>query len=147
MARKLTPKQHIAVDQLLLDPSLKRCAEVTGLSYDYVRELHTKTHILEILEERRQKISEKAEIDAAWVLRQAVKVYERCMQAEPVMARGSGGKMIKTGEFKFDAAGANKALNNIGKHKAVSAWKETHEITGKDGGPVVWRTEVMPAKQ
>ncbi len=147
MARKLTPKQQKAVDQLLLDPSLKRCAEVTGLSYDYVRELHTKTHILEILEERRQKVSEKAEIDAAWVLEEQRRVYERCMQVEPVMARGPGGKMIETGEFKFDAAGANRALEQIGKHKAVNAFKETHEHTGKDGGPIIWRTEVMPAKR
>lgn len=147
MARKLTPKQQKAVDQLLLDPSLKRCAEVTGLSYDYVRELHTKTHILEILDARRQKVSEKAEVDAAWVLCQAVNVYERCMQAVPVMARSPGGKMIETGEFKFDAAGAAKALEMIGKHRAVNAFKETIELTGKDDGPVVWRTEIMPAKR
>ena len=128
MARKLTPKQQKVVDQLLLDPSLKRCSEVTGASYDYVRELHTKTHILEILDERRQKVSEKAMVDAAWVLCQAVKVHERCMQAEPVMARGPGGKMIETGEFKFDAAGASRALENIGKHRAVNAFKDAVDL-------------------
>jgi phage terminase small subunit len=129
MARKLTPKQQKVVDQLLLDPSLKRCSEVTGASYDYVRELHTKTHILEILDERRQKVSETAEIDAAWVLREQRKIFERCMQdVQPIMARGPNGKMIETGVFKFDAAGANRALENIGKHRAVNAFKDAVDL-------------------
>ena len=78
--RKLTSKQQLVINQLLIDPSLKRCAQVTDLSYNYVRQLVTKTHIIEVLEEARKRVAEKAEIDAAWVLRQQVKVYERCMQ-------------------------------------------------------------------
>ena len=116
---KLTPKQQLAVNQLLLNPSLKRCAEVTGLSYDYVRELHTKTHIIEALEQGRKRVAERAEIDAAWVLRELFKICERCMQNTPVLDKEGN----PTGIYKFDATGALRALENIGKHKAVNAFR------------------------
>ena len=113
--RKLTPKQQLAVSQLLVDPSLKRCAEVTDLSYDYVRQLVTKTHIIEALEETRQRVAEKAEVNAAWVLRGLVEVYERCMQHKPVLDKEGN----PTGEYRFDSTGANRALEHIGKHKVL----------------------------
>ncbi|MEN8130923.1 MAG: hypothetical protein ABFS45_12170 [Pseudomonadota bacterium] len=128
MTRKLTPKQQKVVDQLLLDPSLKRCSEATGASYDYVRELHTKTHILDALEKGRKRVAERAEVDAAWVLKQQVRVYERCMQDVPVLDKEGN----PTGEFKFDANGANRALELIGRHRSVSAFKPTDD----DGRPV-----------
>ena len=117
--RKLTPKQQLAVSQLLVDPSLKRCAEVTDLSYDYVRQLVTKTHIIEALEETRQRVAEKAEVNAAWVLRGLVEVCERCMQHKPVLDKEGN----PTGEYRFDSTGASRALEQIGKHKAVNAFK------------------------
>ena len=36
------------------------------------------------------------------------------MQAEPVMIRGTEGKIV--GEYKFDASGANRELEQLGKH-------------------------------
>ena len=127
-AVKVTPKQKLAINQLLIDPSLKVCAEVTGLSYDYVRELHTKTHILDALEKGRKRVAARAEVDAAWVLKQQVRVYERCMTVHPVLDREGN----PTGEFKFDANGASRALELIGKHRTVSAFKPTDD----DGRPV-----------
>lgn len=118
MAVKLTPKQQLVINQLLIDPSLKLCAEVTGLSYIYIRQLHTKTYMLDVLEERRKRVAEKAEVDAAWVLREQVKVYERCMQEEPVLDKDGN----PAGMLRFDASGANRALENIGKHGAVQAF-------------------------
>jgi len=110
MAVKLTPKQQMVVNQLLIDPSLKLCCEVTGVSYDYVRELHTKTHILAILDERRAVVREKAEniaaVDAAWVLQEQRRVYERTMNDE---------------DFK-QSANATRALDSIAKHKNVDAF-------------------------
>ena len=116
---KVTPNQQRVINQLLIDPSLKRCAEVTGVSYAYVRQLVTKTHIIEELEHARQRVSERGEIDAAWVLREQVRVYERCMQETPILDKDGN----PTGGCKFDAAGANRALENIGKHTSVNAFK------------------------
>ena len=47
-----------------------------------------------------------------------------CMQAEPVIVGGE-----PTGEYKFDSSGANKALELVGKHVNIQAWKEKTEIT------------------
>jgi phage terminase small subunit len=121
-AVKVTPKQQLAINQLLIDPSLKVCAKVTGLSYDYVRELHTKTHILDALERSRKRVAERAEIDAAFVLRGAAEMFERCMQREPVMERDMDGNLVQSGEWEFDSAGAGKALDIIAKHNAVQAY-------------------------
>ncbi len=79
------------------------------------------------IDELKAQVREVAEkefkIDAEWVLRQAVKVHERCMQAEPVMSQGA-----PTGEYKFEAAGANKSLELIGKHIDVQAFQEKIEL-------------------
>ena len=135
--RKLTPKQQLAVNQLLVDPSLKRCAEVTGLSYDYIRELHTKAHILEVLEQARKRVAEKAEVDAAWVLKRLAEVVKRCMQHEPVLDKDGN----PTGEYRFDAAGASRALDLTGKHKSVNAFKETESDREPSGQN--WRVTVV----
>lgn len=123
--RKPTAKQELAIQQLLKDPSLVKCAEVTGYHPVYVRELVRKDYIIEILEEKRAElakmVAEKTGIDAAWVLKRQVEVLDRCMQKEPVMEKVDG-EWVPTGEWKFDAAGANKALRNIGDHKAVQAF-------------------------
>ena len=119
--RKLTSKQQLAVSQLLVDPSLKRCAEVTGLNYDYVRQLVTKTHIIEALEKARKRVAEKAEVDAAWVLKQIVEVFARCMQHKPALDKDGN----PIGIYRFDSAGASRALELMGKHKSVNAFKKT----------------------
>jgi phage terminase small subunit len=66
-------------------------------------------------------VAKKVEIDAAWVLKQLVEVFECCMQQKPVRDKEGN----PTGEYRFDAAGAARALELIGKHKAVNAFKET----------------------
>ena len=47
--------------------------------------------------------------DMNWVIRQAKKVYKRCMQEVPVKKRGSD----ETGCFTFDPKGALSALEFI----------------------------------
>ncbi len=57
-------------------------------------------------------------IDANWVLEQAVTLFERCMQTEKVIDQYGA-----TGEYKFDANNAIKALHLIGKHVDVRAFE------------------------
>lgn len=52
-------------------------------------------------------------LDREWVISRLMTVVERCMQAEPVMAK-VGGEWQETGEYKFDALGANQALKMLG---------------------------------
>ncbi|MGR5306182.1 terminase small subunit [Vibrio mediterranei] len=57
-------------------------------------------------------------VDANWVLEQAVTLFERCMQTEKVIDQYGA-----TGEYKFDANNAIKALHLIGKHVDVRAFE------------------------
>lgn len=91
---------------------------------------HALANVQARIEELTTKVRAMAEkelnIDAAWVLKQAVKVHERCMQSEPVMSQGE-----PTGEFKFEAAGANKSLEIIGKLTSVAAFTENINLNAK----------------
>jgi len=127
--RKPTPKQQVAIDQLVKDPSLKVCAEVTGYSYGYLRQLVTKPNIVEALEEARKEVTiqaqELAVIDKAFILTGAKELFDRCMQHTPVLEKVDG-EWVPTGEYKFEHTGAAKALEIMGKHVNVRAF-------GKDG--------------
>ena len=54
---------------------------------------------------------------------------ERAMQAVPVM-----GKDGPTGEFKYDGAVANRALELLGKH--IGMFTDKHEHSGPNGAPL-----------
>lgn len=54
------------------------------------------------------------------VMSEAVKVYRRCMQAEPVMQWNPDTKdWEESGEWRFDSKGALKALELMGEHLGV----------------------------
>ncbi len=55
----------------------------------------------------------KSGLDREWVISRYMKIVERCMQAEPVM-KMIDGELRETGEYKFDAHGANTALRALG---------------------------------
>lgn len=94
--------------------------------------LLTNANICARIAELQTKRSEQTGIDAAWVLMSAKQLFDRCMQAEPVMIRTENG-MEPSGEYKFDSAGANKALDTIGKHVDVQAFLAKVDHSSKDG--------------
>ena len=52
----------------------------------------------------------KTGLDREWVIKRLMSIVDRCMQAEPVVAKDGA----PTGEYKFDAGGANTALRMLG---------------------------------
>lgn len=52
----------------------------------------------------------KTGLDREWVIKRLMSVVDRCMQAEPVIDKTGG----TTGEYRFDASGANQALRMLG---------------------------------
>lgn len=62
--------------------------------------------------------AERLRVGGDWVLMELKRVYDRCMQTEKVIDQYGA-----TGEFKFDAANAIRALNIIGKHVDVRAFE------------------------
>lgn len=86
--------------------------------------------IQELQKIKTEVASKEFKIDAAWVLKQAKKVHERCMQSEPVEDRKGNSVLVKNANgdlvpaYTFEAAGANKSLELIGKHISVNAFGE-----------------------
>ena len=64
------------------------------------------------LDQQQAEAAERAQINADWVLSNLVDVVERSLQRTPVLDR----KGEPTGEYQFNAAGANRALELISLH-------------------------------
>lgn len=123
----LTAQQELFCKEYIIDLNATQAAKRAGYSEKTAQEqgsrLLSNVMVQERITELKSDREKRLQIDADWVLKQAVKVHERCMQAEPVIVGGE-----PTGEYKFDSAGANKSLELVGKHVNVQAWKEKLEI-------------------
>ena len=131
---KLTSKQELFCLEYLIDLNATKAAMRAGYSessaYSIAGENMKKPEIIEKIAELKAERSKITKIDAQWVLVSAKKVFDRCMQDEPVMSQGEA-----TGEYKFDSSGANKALDIIGKHVDVQAFltkQETKHVLSDD---------------
>ncbi len=125
---KLNAKQVRFCEEYLIDLNATQAAIRSGYSEKTAKEIGcenlTKPNIASYISELKAKRSAETKIDAAWVLASLKKVHDRCMQEEAVTDREGGA----TGEYKFEHSGANKALELIGKHTDVQAYKEKIEI-------------------
>lgn len=82
------------------------------------------------IQELRARLAERAldeaVVDKAWVLKRLKKVADRCMQASPVLDRKgnpvlveSEGGSVMVPAFTFDQAGANRALELLGREQGI----------------------------
>lgn len=131
-ADKLSDAEEAFAQEYMIDKNKSRAAARAGFSTKtsgaggcrIFAKPRVKARILELMEEQ----AERTRIDADWVLKSAVDVYDRCMQnmpvydknGEPVTCETKAGNLAAA--YKFDAAGANKALDTIGKHVDVQAF-------------------------
>ena len=131
--KKLTDKQEMFCREYLIDLNATQAAIRAGYSEktanrvasENMSKLDIQSRIAELKQERQDRVK----VDADYVLKQAVKLHERCMQEiKPKMIAGSqveddnGNKL-----FVFDSSGAAKALELIGKHVDVQAFKDKVE--------------------
>ncbi len=125
---KLTAKQELFCKEYLIDLNATHAAIRAGYSEKTAsvigHENLSKPYLAEYIAELKAKRNEKIEIDAAWVLKSLKKVHDRCMQEEAVKDRDG----VPTGEYKFEHSGANKALELIGRHTDVQAYKDRTEV-------------------
>jgi len=142
---KLTDKQELFAREYLKDLNATQAAIRAGYSEKAARNqahrMMTNDDITQRIAELNTERVNRVEIDADYVLRQAVKLHERCMQeVEPITDRR--GDELKDDEGKtiygFDAKGAVAALKLIGDHVTVQAFKQqsVSEHVGKDGLPI-----------
>lgn len=92
------------------------CENMTDKSIDEVAcilaaDLKVSSRLDELVELLRVKNT----LTVEWVLNNLKEVTERCLVQEPVMIR-KGSEMVESGEYTFQANGANKSLELIGKH-------------------------------
>lgn len=137
MANKITEKQKRFCDEYLVDRNATQAAIRAGYSKKtaisqasrLLTKVNVRDYVLEKALEQSKAIAEKTQIDAAWVLIEQKRVYDMCMDQEL--------------EFK-NASSANKALENIGKHVDVNAFKATDD----DGVPIDqnWVLTIVDAK-
>lgn len=134
----LTDKQQRFVQEYLKDLNGTQAAIRAGYSAKTAQEqasrLLSNAMVAKAVSEAKKERAEEVGIDAAYVLRQAVKLHERCMQeVAPILDRKGQQVTDEAGNllFEFNAAGAAKALELVGKHVDVGAFKERVEHSGK----------------
>lgn len=129
MANKLTEKQTLFVKEYLVDLNATQAAIRAGYSensaasqgYENLR----KPEIAEAIENAFAERCERTDIDADYVLSCLKENVERSMQRVAVVdAKGN-----PTGEWTYQGAVANRALELIGKH--LSLFTDRVEHTGE----------------
>lgn len=127
---KLTNKQEAFCQEYLIDLNATQAAIRAGYSVKTAREQASqnlsKLNISERVSELQKERAERVQIDADWVLNQAVKLHNRCMQSEKVVDKAGDPVLDDDGNpvYKFEHAGASKSLELIGKHVNVQAFSE-----------------------
>lgn len=139
---KLTDKQKEFVRQYLVDLNATQAAIRAGYSmktaYRQGADLLQKTSIREAIEKAQAKRARRVEVTQDYVLSNLVEVVERTMQRAPVLDRKGEQVTDEEGRavWTFDAKGANRALELLGKHLGIFTDKVKAEVSGPDGGPV-----------
>lgn len=146
----LNPKQRRFIAEFLKDQNGTQAAIRAGYSKKTAKEqacrLLTNVHIHKAVDAGLDSVSKRCGVTAEYVLNGLKVVSERCLQKEPVMEFDHEEKrMVQVcdeetgaGIWQFDSAGANRALELMGKH--LKLYTEKTEITGKDGAPLQGNT-------
>ena len=119
---KLTAKQQMFVKEYLKDFNGTQAAIRAGYSSKYARctasEYLAKPNIQAAVQAEMEKRNKRVEIDADWVLEQAVRMFKKTEDEDPSCA--------------------SKFLKMVGDHVNIEAFNLTkkHEVTGKDGEPL-----------
>ena len=137
MSAKLTPKQQRFIDEYLIDLNATQAAIRAGYSKNSARQIGdenlSKPVIAAAVAKAKKERSEATKIDATWVLKQAVELHQRCMQEIRPTRNPKTRKQLYDDNgnalFTFNAAAANRALELIGKHTEIGAFKERIEVS------------------
>jgi phage terminase small subunit len=131
----LTPKQRKFVEEYLIDLNGTQAAMRAGYSKRTANEqaarMLAKASVREAVAAAQLERSERTQITADYVLSNLAEIVERTMQRAPVMeGRGEDRAQAKDDEgrhvWDFNASGANKALELLGKHLALFTDKHQH---------------------
>lgn len=131
--KKLTDKQELFCLEYIKDLNATQAylrsygAKKETTARINASKLLTNTNIATRINELQCERAKEVKLDANWVLQRLKDISDRCVQAEPVYDKEGN----PTGEYKFDAAGANRSTELIAKHLGMFVEKVEHsgEIT------------------
>ncbi|MCV2448472.1 terminase small subunit [Paracoccus sp. DMF] len=138
----LTERQRRFVEEYMRDADGNASAAARRAGYaaksagKYAAQLMGSEKVMAAIAQARAERAERTKIDADYVLRQAVKLHERCMQEiEPFTDRAGDQVYDKEGRpiYIFNATGAAKALELVGKHVGVQAFRDKLDVSNPDG--------------
>lgn len=134
--KKLTDKQKTFVQEYLVDLNATQASIRAGYSEKTAKQIGTenlaKPAIADAIAEAQAKRKERTEINQDYVLQKIQLVGERCIQeVNPVLTPAGKQVVDKKGNplFTFNANGANKSFEMLGKHLGMFTEKvEINEI-------------------
>lgn len=133
--RGLTPKQQRFCEEYLVDLNATQAALRAGYSPKGTKTqaslLLANINIQRQLMRLRSDLTERVNVDVDWVLSKLVENHARATQAIEVV--DSDGNKI--GEYKYEGAVANRALELLGKH--FGAFVDRHQIDFTDNTGVL----------
>jgi phage terminase small subunit len=130
--KKLTSQQSKFKNEFLIDMNATQASIRAGYSKKTANQIGPKLltipHIAEAIAKAQEKLSKKTEVTQISVIQDLEKIKNRCMQAESVLDKNGEA----TGEYKFDATSALKAIELQG--KTIGAFVDVKEIrkSGQD---------------
>lgn len=133
----LAPRQAAFVREYLVDLNGTQAAIRAGYSpataESQASRLLSNAKVKAAVELAMEARSRRVEVTADYVLRNLVEVVDRCMQRAPVMVREEGKAVQAVDEdgnhiWEFNANGANKALELLGKHKKLFTDRVEHGL-------------------
>jgi len=141
----LTAKQEKFCQEYLIDLNATQAAIRAGYSKDTAGSIGGenlgKPEIINRLTELRSDLIERTKLSQEWVLSNLKEVAERSLQARPVLDRKGKAVVIETAKgtkaaaYQFDASGANRATELVGKH--LGMFSDKMELSGPNGGPIM----------
>jgi len=151
----MTPKQERFVQEYLVDLNATQAYKRAGYSVKGAGaavnacRLLANANIAKAIQCAKLAREEATKISAQYVLRGAAELFERCMQKVPVMVYDresrcmvhvteevldrNSGELREEGVWKFDSSGAAAALNILGKHVDIQAFKDRAEVEHTGG--------------
>lgn len=129
MTQSLTPKQQRFVKEYLIDLNATQAAIRAGYSERTAKSIGqenlTKPAVKAAVEAAQKKVSDRLGITQDWVLANLKSIADRCMQAAPVLDRKGEPVFVENAEgeivpaYVFNAAGATRSLELLGKHIGI----------------------------
>lgn len=132
---RMNPRQQRFVEEYLIDLNATQAAIRAGYSKKTAGQIGDenlkKPEIAAAVQSEMDKRSKRTELTADYVITGLREVAERCLERAPVMAgRGEDRQQLVDDEgrhvWTFDAAGANKAFELLGKHLKLFTDKVEH---------------------